>query len=491
MIQLAEMYRKMNSSDWSDEEKVVVEEEDLMTVIWYFSSIIENAPDGIYITDGDANAVLINKAFETISGLKRKDLLYRNHRDLEKQGIIAKSCALEVLRQRRSVTIIHEYLTTGRQALDTCTPVFDKGGNILMTVSSIRDLTQLNVLEARYEEEIGLRQKYEKQLEHIRERISQNEELIAEDEKMTDVLILANKMAQVESVVMITGETGVGKEEVAQYIHRYGSRADKPFVGVNCGAIPETLIESELFGYESGAFTGAKKGGKAGLFEAAEGGTLFLDEVGELPLNIQVRLLRCLQTKKITRVGGTKEIPVDVRVISATNRDLKEMVGKGSFREDLYYRLCVVPIAIPPLRERIRDIKAFADYFLDKYNQQYHYHKRFSEPAYRALFSYNWPGNVREMKNIVEYAVVTSESNTITPVHLRIPKAGSENMTKGSFSGTLKQEVEQLEYRRIEEASERYPNVRQAALSLGMSEPTFVRKRKEYRKRFREEEKGE
>lgn len=460
---------------------------DLSALLNCFSQIIENTPDGIYITDGDANAVLINKAFETISGLDRSELLFKNHRELEKQGIIAKSCALEVLRQKRTVTIIHEYLTTGRQALDTCTPVFDEEGRIIMTVSSIRDLTELNSLESVYEKEVILRQKYEKQLEYIQEQVSHSEDLIAVDERMTEVLLLANKMAKVDSVVMITGETGVGKEEVAQYIHKFGTRASKPFIAVNCGAIPDNLIESELFGYEGGAFTGAAKGGKAGLFEAAEKGTLFLDEVGELPLNIQVRLLRCLQNKAITRVGGTKEIPVDVRIISATNRDLKEMVKAGTFREDLYYRLCVVPIQIPPLRERFKDIRAFADYFLDRFNRQYGMQKRYSKQAYSALCSYSWPGNVRELKNLIERAVVTSESGTISREDLHLSDPAARPLPAEEFRGTLKEEVEQLEYRRIEEASGKFSNVRQAAMALGMSEPTFVRKRKEYRKKFQDQ----
>ncbi len=446
--------------------------------------IIENAPDGIYITDGEANAVLINQAFERISGLDRNKLLGKNQRDLVRDGLIVESCALESLSRKCPVTIIHNFLTTGMQALDTCTPIFDENGEIVMTVSSIRDMTELNTLEARYKEEVGLRQKREKELEHIRERVSRSEKLIAEDEKMTDVLMLANKMAQVDSVVMITGETGVGKEEIAQYIHNYGTRAKETFVSVNCGAIPAHLIESELFGYESGAFTGAQKGGKVGLFEAADKGTLFLDEVGELPLSTQVRLLRCLQNKKIKRVGGTEEIPVDVRIISATNRNLMHMVKEGTFREDLYYRLCVVPIQIPPLRERLKDIKAFADYFLNQFNEQYQYSRRYSPEVYRALFSYDWPGNVRELKNKIERAVVTSESDILSP-ELFFPRAAKEDDTPAErFQGSLKEEVEQLEYRRIEEASANYPNVRQAAASLGMSEPTFVRKRAVYRKKF-------
>ncbi|MBQ2752657.1 MAG: sigma 54-interacting transcriptional regulator [Firmicutes bacterium] len=446
--------------------------------------IIDNTPDGIYINDGDANAILINKAFEKISGLDRNQLLGTNHRDLVKNGIIIKSGALEVLETKKEFTFIQKYLTTGREALITCTPIFDKSGNIVMIISSLRDLTELNVLKARCDEEEELRQRYEKQLELIKDKNNKSDFLIANDEKMDNVLMVANKMSQVESNVLITGESGVGKEIIAKYIHTNGNRANGPFIAINCGALPESLIESELFGYEDGAFTGAKKGGKAGLFEVAKDGTLFLDEIGELPLNIQVRLLRCIQDKKVTRLGSTKEIPINVRLISATNKNLKEMAENGAFRDDLYYRLCVVPIHIPPLRDRIRDIRPLADYYINFFNEQYGLNKSLSQSAYRLMFSYKWPGNVRELKNMIERVVVTSETNLILPKDLPIYN-DTKNVINVEYSGqSLKEQVERFEYEQINLAYEKYKNVRAAAEYLGMSEPTYVRKRKQYKEKY-------
>lgn len=333
--------------------------------------IIEHAPDGIYITDGDGKATRINAAFERMSGLKRANVLGFTPQDMQKTGLIYQSNVHLVLERHTSVTVLHSGFPTSRQVLDTCTPVFDDEGNIIMTISSVRDVTELNELRATLEQEREHRKRYERQIEIIKGQSLQGGDLIIYDKKMLQTLLLAKRMTQVDSTVLLTGETGVGKEEVARYIHLNSPRRDGLFVEVNCGAISEHLAESELFGYEKGAFTGALQSGKAGLFEAANGGTLFLDEVGELPLDIQVKMLRALQTNTITRVGGTKTIPVDVRIIAATNQDLLKMVREHRFREDVYYRLNVVPIHIPPLRDRPDDIEHLINHFLARFNERY------------------------------------------------------------------------------------------------------------------------
>ena len=462
---------------------IVKEEKDLALYCDVLEQIIENAPDGIYINDGQANAVLINKAFERISGLKREELIGRNHADLIKDGIIARSVAIEAIQQRKTITLVHTY-PTKRQALVTGTPIFDDNGRIIMIINSCRDLTELNNLQAKYDEEVGLRQRYEKQLEEIMDAASKDDSLIVKDEKMVRVIMLANKMAKVESNVMLTGESGVGKDVIARYIHDNSTDNKGPFIAVNCGALPENLIESELFGYEAGAFTGARKTGKAGLIEAASGGTLFLDEVGELPLVMQVRLLRCINNKAIVRVGGTEEIPVQVRIISATNKNLKEMIQEKQFREDLYYRLCVVPVEIPPLRERPGDILPLAEYYLDYYNKRYETGKKLSHSASRLLYSYQWPGNVRELKNVIERVVVTCETEMVMAEDLPI----NEEITKISIFGdqkvNMKEQLERIEYEQIVRAYDRYRNVCLAAESLGMTEPTYVRKRKAYTRKY-------
>jgi len=451
--------------------------------------IIENMPDGIYITDGDANAIRINPAFERISGLDRNKMLGRNHRDLVKEGMVAKSSALAAIEYRKLVTIIHEYPPTRRNALVSSNPLFDSDENIYMVVSSIRDVSELVDLRTKLEIERSRSQKYQMQLDALKSQMLSDNEIIIEDEKMLDVIALAKRMAQADSPVLLTGETGVGKEEVAKYIHRASPRHDGLFTAVNCGALPEALAESELFGYESGAFTGARREGKIGLIEATDKGTLFLDEVGELPLSIQVKLLRVLQEKRLTRVGGTKPISTDIRLISATNRNLEEMIQEHSFREDLYYRLSVLPIKIPPLRERKNDILPLAMQFLKDLNNKYLFKKSLSSQAQRLLLDYSWPGNVRELKNLVERAAITCDGQIITPEDFPIRK----DMLLEQYLTEelpLKERLARIEYAFIKDAYEKHASIRKAALSLGMKPTTFIRKKQEYEELFKEKHIG-
>ncbi len=447
-------------------------------------AIIENTPDGIYVTDGDANAIRINPAFSRISGLKRENMLGVNHRDLEKNKVVYRSSALMVVRERKPVTIIHEYLPTNKQALVTSIPVFDKDGNIELIVSSTRDLTELNELKNKLAVEREQRLKFESQIEVIRAKMLSNTSLIAVDKKTLNLLYMAARVASVDSTVMINGETGVGKEEIAKYIHNSSPRAKESFIAINCGAIPEKLVESELFGYEKGAFTGARATGKPGMLELANKGTIFLDEVGELPLDTQTKLLRAIETRKITRVGGSDPVDIDIRIVAATNRNLQEMVDNGTFRADLYYRLNVVPIYVPPLRERRDDIVPMINYFLGEINKKYGLNKNFSNAAYRILYEYAWLGNVRELKNMVERAVVTSEGDFIQEPDL--PVQQREDMFPiGPMQGmTFKERMERIEFSYLKAAYERFGSVRSAAAALEMPVSTFVRKRKDYERRF-------
>ena len=327
-------------------------------------AVIENSFDGIYITDGDANTIKVNKAYELITGLKRSEVMGCNMRDLMKQNIISVSGSLLAIQKRHPVTL-HQQFKTGKKALITSSPVFDKEDNITMVVTNVRDLTEIYNLKEEVARSKMRSPRSPDELESIREKLSHtSEDLVCADENSLAVLHLANKVAALDTTVILFGETGVGKEMFAKYIYQNSSRKDKPFIKVNCGAISPSLVESELFGYEKGAFTGANRNGKVGLFEVADKGTIFLDEIGELPLDMQVKLLRVLQEQEIERIGGTSPIKVDVRVIAATNRNLEEMVADKTFREDLYYRLMVFPITIPPLRERPDDITAAAWIFL-------------------------------------------------------------------------------------------------------------------------------
>jgi transcriptional regulator with PAS, ATPase and Fis domain len=299
---------------------------------------------------------------------------------------------------------------------------------------------------------------------------------------MQRIAALALRIAKVDSTILITGESGVGKEVVAKLIHRESNRSDGPFIKINCGAIPRELLESELFGYESGAFTGARRQGKLGLIETASGGTLFLDEIGELPLDLQVKLLEVLQDHRFSRLGGTEAVDVDLRIVAATNVDLEDMVEQRRFRSDLYYRLNVVPIHIPPLRERHDDILPLIHQCLDDFNVRYGLARRISERALQRMLDYHWPGNVRELRNIVERVVVTAHSDHIVtddlPRHFQgEAQSALTNPAMFGLSGRdLKTRVACFEAELVREAVQQFGTTRAAASVLGVSQATVVRK---------------
>lgn len=442
-------------------------------------AVIESSYDGIYITDGQAKTLLINKSYETITGLNRSDMVDHNMAELVDKGLISKSATLMVLKSRGPVTIEQEF-PTGKKALVTSTPIFDTDGSISMVVTNVRDITSLVKLQNQLAQNQDLAQKYYSEIEEMRLQMLNTGEMIANDERMLETLRVAKRVAKVDATVLILGETGVGKEEVARFIHKKSERADRVFIKLNCGAIPANLIESELFGYERGAFTGANREGKLGLFEVADGGTLFLDEVGELPLDMQVRLLRVLQEKEVMRIGGRQPIAVDVRILAATNRDLEQMVRDKLFREDLFYRLNVIPIKILPLRNRREDILPMILHYTAEVNTKYGWKKSFSKEALKWLYDYRWPGNVRELKNLVERVIIMCDASEIPVLEL----GGITNSDKASGQGTgsvalapLKDAVRHLEAEMIESAYSQYGNVRAAAKALGIDASTLVRKR--------------
>ncbi len=449
----------------------------------HLDDIIENSIDGIFISDANAVGIRANRAYEEISGLKRKDLMGYPVEQLVRDGIISVSVSVLVLKAKRSVTAEQVFLKKGKKVLVSGNPIFDNEGNIIMIVSNLRDITELEKMRTELAEKEELAKKYETEIKTIRNQLLRSPDMVVEDKSMIEVLYKTNKVAKVNMAVLLTGETGVGKEEIAKYIHRNSNRSENLFIKINCGAIPENLIESELFGYEHGAFTGASQRGKAGLFEVAHRGSIFLDEIGELQLDMQVKLLRVLESKQVTRIGGTKPIDVDIRVIAATNRDLEQMVEQGLFRQDLYYRLHVVPIMIPPLRNRKDDIIPLTQLFVTSMNKRLNANKTFSNGAYQILLNYHWPGNVRELRNIVENAMVMSESDVIGVDDLLINKA---NKTRYDIRDNvnLAAILEKIEHEYMEEAYSKYGNVRDAATSLGMSHPTYIRKRKMYSEKF-------
>ncbi len=445
--------------------------------------IIEHSADTLFVTDGQGRILLVNTAYEQLSGERRENLVGRNVADFA--GVIySESATLLTLKSGKPVTIEQKMLHSNRFTYVTSQPIFDPEGNIAMVISNNRDFTEIERLRVKLENTEDLVSKYQREIEAIKARQSAGIELVATDKRTLDVLHKMNKLAHFDTTVLILGETGTGKEEFAKYMHAASDRQDRPFVKVNCGAIAESLMESEFFGYEKGAFTGASHQGKLGLFEVADTGTLFLDEIGELPLDLQVKLLRVLQEKEITRIGGTRPVAVDVRIISATNRDLAEMVRARTFREDLYYRLNVVQVEIPPLKERRDDIIPLAKQFLGEFNRRYGLDKSLSNAVYHALRVYAWPGNVRELRNVIEQAVIMSESDKITLNDL--PLAAADPLEDLELGATLDlgRKLRRIEYTYITRAYEQCGNVRDAAASLGMTAATFVRRRRAGRAEF-------
>jgi transcriptional regulator with PAS, ATPase and Fis domain len=288
----------------------------------------------------------------------------------------------------------------------------------------------------------------------------------------------------VDSKVLLEGQSVVGKGVICKLIHKNSSRKDGPFIKIDCGSIPENLIESELFGYEQGAFTGAEKGGKIGLIEAADKGTLFLDEIGELPLGMQKKLLRTIQDKEVFRIGSNKANPVDIRIIAATNRNLKTMVKKKRFRKDLFYRLNVVPIYIPPLSKREKDIQPLIERSLKKFNEKYGLNKKISPEALKYLIDFNWPGNVRELENVVEYLIVTSQKDIIgkdmLPDNILEYKDTSKINVSLDKIPSLKDAVDMVEKNLLIEAMKKSNNTKEMAKLLGVDRSTVSRKLKKY-----------
>jgi PAS domain S-box-containing protein len=440
--------------------------------------IIHSSYDGIWITDGEGLVLDVNEAYERITGISLKDVIGRTMRELVDEGYFDQSVTLAVMKELRSVTII-QTVKGGKQLLVTGNPIFDENGKLFRVVTNVRDVTELANLRqqlSRQEEQVL---KYKTELTHLRSRQIRDSELIFRSVLMKQMIELGIKIADVDSTVLITGESGTGKELIAKMIHRRGKGDTSPFISINCAAIPEHLLESELFGYEGGAFTSARREGKPGLFEMAHAGTLFLDEVAELPLALQVKLLRAIQDKEIKRLGATKSTPVDVRIIAATNRDLSKMLKEGTFREDLYYRLMVVPVNVSPLRDRKEDIPLLIRHFLDEFNRHFGYHKAISPQVLDKLENYSWPGNVRELRNVIERMVVMSQRDEITIDDL----PGFINIKLPFYrqGARLKDAVIEIETHLLSETFKECGSWQETAKILGVNRATIFRKAAKYR----------
>jgi PAS domain S-box-containing protein len=438
-----------------------------------FREIFRSSFDGIFVADGTGSTLMVNEGCERNYDVAAAELVGKHVSEFEAKGWIRPAIAPRVIETRGRVSAVQR-THKGKTILVTGIPLFDSEGKVRKVIINSRDMTELIKLR---HDLVAMRtdiERIESEVERLRTANRHIEGLVAKSNAMRQIVEIALRVAKVEATVLISGESGVGKEVIANLIHRESGRHRGPFIKVNCGAIPRELLESELFGYEAGAFTGAARKGKPGLIELAHRGTLFLDEIGELPLDLQVKLLHVIQDRCLMRVGATRAVELDIRIVAATNRNLRDMVAAKTFRTDLYYRLNVVPIEIPPLRCRREDIVPLAEHALGAFNVAYRCGKSIDRRVLSALSHYDWPGNVRELRNIVERLVVMSAADTIMMEDLaaHVPIASD----KSDEALGLRKRVENFERALIADALTRFGSTRAAAQHLGISQPTLVRK---------------
>lgn len=453
------------------------------------NGIIESSYDGILILDSQGYVLRVNKSLERLTGLKAEEFVGQELESLYQKGVLSyQPIASQALTNKQVITRI-QTISTGKELVITGTPIFDEEGNVFRVLSNVRDITELRMLKEELEQSKKLADIYRYKLREISQELVDSSKIIARSSEMKKVLELAFRAAQTEATVLVLGETGVGKGVLAQCIHNWSRRSESGIIiKINCSAIPKELIESELFGYEKGAFTGAVQTGKRGLFELADQGTLFLDEIADLPLEMQGKLLRVLEDQEIRRVGGIKSIKVNVRLIAATNKDLEAMTARGEFRKDLYYRLNVIPILIPPLRERYEEIPVFLGEFLNQFNKKYQTSKYFTTKTIDVLQNYHWPGNVRELENLVERLVITSLGESLEVEQLpenirRIQPIAKESIGEPEMM-PIKQAVEELEVKILLKVLSKHGTLREIGEILGISHTAVAKKIRKYKLEF-------
>lgn len=452
--------------------------------------LIRHSNDNIVVTDGEGIVLRSSPNCKAIYGCDVDELIGRSVQQLQEMEVFKPSVTLQVLESKKEVQVLQR-TNNGRIVMATGIPVLGPDRKIIRVISFSHDLTEIEQLKEDYEQLQMKMKRYETEIEALRFKDTNLDGIIIQSPAMKKIWHLISRMETSDASVVLYGESGVGKSIFARAFHRYSNRSKHAFIEVNCGAIPENLFESEIFGYEPGAFTGADRKGKPGLVELAHEGTLFLDEVAEIPLDQQVKLLKVLEEKQITRVGGAQSIPVDFRLITATNKNLEQMVQQGKFREDLYYRLHVIPINIPALRERKEDIDHLIHYYVTVLNEKYETSKILHPVTVETLKDYDWPGNVRELENILERVIVTSEEQTIYPEALPLQHLTAET-SRESKQGiqladfeaeglTLQEHLEQVEKEWLKRAYRQYKTTYEMAAYLGISQPTVVRRLKKYR----------
>ncbi|WP_052343495.1 sigma 54-interacting transcriptional regulator [Bacillus massiliigorillae] len=449
------------------------------------TQVLNSSFDEIFVTDENGRTLFVSESCKKLTGLPPEAYMYKNIHDLSAKGMIVNSVTKQTM-ESKTIQSAEQTYPNGVTVFSTATPIFDEEGQLYRIVTNSRDITelvnmknQLTYAQTNYPLDSSESLRAE-------ETVSINN-LITSSKKMIHLIELAKKVAPMDSSIFIHGETGVGKGVFARIIHDFSPRTNNSFVQVNCGAIPPALIESELFGYESGAFTGAKKSGKQGLVEMAEGGTLFLDEIGEMPLDLQVKILHLVQDRTYMKVGGTKEKKANIRIISATHKDLKKLIIENKFREDLYYRLHVVPLHIPPLRERKEDILLLTEHFLQEFNKKYNQSIQINDSSKILLQLQDYPGNVRELENLIEQIVVMAQKPIISIEDLPFQASNSNlDITDEYEIMPLKTAVEITEKQLLSQALSAYKTTRKVAKVLQVSQTTIMRKLNKYRLAYEE-----
>jgi PAS domain S-box-containing protein len=451
----------------------------------YLEDLLEASFDGIVISDAEGNVLFANQAYQNLSGIRKEEIVGQNLGTMIQKGILKGAAVFEVTQTRLPTTRIHSYDRTGREAMVTGSPVFDPEGRLIYVVANFRDITLLRKFGERLADPADISAYPEKESFYLKTELAGLPDygILVRNQKMKTILRQVIHLAKFDTDVLILGESGVGKSKMAQIIHQASARMTRPFLSINCGAIPENLLESELFGYERGAFTGARGQGKPGQFELASGGTLVLEEIADLPLSLQVKLLKAIEEKQILKIGGTNPLSVDTRIIATTNQDLKAMVQRGKFRKDLFYRLSIIPIVIPPLRERSDEIPLLIRHFFDQFNRKYGTRKSPEPRLFRTLCRYDYPGNVRELKNLVERLVIMSPEDTVRLEDLEGLFQDLEDralLADREEHPSLAAFLQDCEKRLLLRILREEPTLKQAALRLKVNPITLWRKLKRY-----------
>ncbi|MBJ8052187.1 sigma 54-interacting transcriptional regulator [Bacillus cereus] len=440
-------------------------------VLMDLQDVFEYAFDEIFVTDDKGIVVRVNSMCERHYQLFAKELVGKHVKELQKEGIFYPSATLEVIEKKRPVELV-QTTKSGEYLHVRTRPVFDDEGNLRRVISYSRDLTELYQLRQKVEEMDNQLKTYKKELRETYE----HEGLIFKSIAMQKIIETIKKVSVVDSTVLVLGETGVGKSRLVRHLHEVSNRKHESFYEINCAALPTNLIESELFGYSGGSFTGANREGKKGLLESAHKGTLFLDEIGEMPLEIQAKLLQVLQEKTFRPIGGRELKKVDVRIVAATNRDLSTMVKQGTFRKDLYYRLNVIPISILPLRERTEDILPLIYHYLQHFNKKYGRDVKLAPSTLQMFVGYPWEGNNREIENVIERIVITADDFVMVE---DLPLSMQEATVEQSGQ-SLYRMLEEVERNIILKAYKTYGSSYKVAEFLQISQSAATRKIKKF-----------